>query len=56
MLLRKAYQFEQFKEDAQIQLSSNELIKPIEYHDASIERIISFIEANWRNNYSRFLK
>ena len=55
MLLRKAYQFEQIDNQLDIKIKAEELIDPIDYHDASIERMLSFIEANWRNNYSRYV-
>ncbi len=55
MLLRKANQFEQIDKDFEIKINENELMGPLDYNYASINRILSFVEANWRNNYSKYV-
>ncbi|MFX1256482.1 MAG: hypothetical protein ACFFAN_01380 [Promethearchaeota archaeon] len=55
MLLRKANQFEEIDKKLNIKINANDLVGPIGYNNASIARMISFIEANWRNDYSKYL-
>ena len=38
------------------QISSKTLYNTVAYEKASIERVLSFIDAEWRSNYSSFLE
>ena len=55
MLLRKAHQFMEIDKNLDIKIKEKDLIDPIEYNEASIKRILSFIETNWRNNFSKYI-
>lgn len=55
MLLRKAHQFMEIDHNLDIKIKEKDLIDPIEYNEASIKRILSFIETNWRNNFSKYV-
>ena len=55
MLLRKAHQFMEIDHNLDIKIKEKDIIEPIEYNEASIKRILTFIETNWRNNFSKYV-
>ena len=55
MLLRKAHQFMEIDKNLDIKIKEKDLIDPIESNEASIKRILTFIETNWRNNFSKYV-
>ena len=55
MLLRKAHQFMEIDHNLDIKIKEKDIIEPIEYNEASIKRILTFIETNWRNNFSKYI-
>ena len=55
MLLRKAHQFMEIDHNLDIKIKEKDIIEPIEYNEASIKRILTFIETNWRNNLSKYI-